>query len=342
MATFTELPSKQIRVQVRIKGLYRSGTFPNKTDAKKWAADIESQAKHLIRDGYQPIPNGFSVGDLIDLYLKEIAPSGRSKKATVNMLYRKLGSQKLKNLNPIVLRDFVQTRIGEGAGGVTIAGDLSALGTILKFGRHGKKIDLDPEITKSARADLSARNINTRGEEREREPTEAELQLLYDYWESNKRIKVPIATIIKLAIKTTIRLSEICNLDISDIDAKNKTAKILDRKDPRRKIGNHQTIPLLPDAWAIVEPIIKNKTEGKLFDANAKTVSSRFTRDCAKLKIKDLHFHDSRHKATGDLFRAGLALPEVALLTGHKTWEQLRRYTQLTASDVHAKFKSLK
>jgi integrase len=324
-----------------MKGLYRSETFPNKTEAKKWAANIESQASHLIREGYQPIPNGFTLGDLINLYLKEIAPDGRSKKATVNMLNKKLGSQKLKNLNPAVLRDFVEERISEGAGGVTIAGDLSALGTILKFGRHGKKIDLDTEITKSARADLSARNINTRGQEREREPTEAELEILYSYWESNKQIKVPITAVVKLALATSMRLSEICNLTVSDIDVKNKTAKIRDRKDPRRKVGNHQTIPLLPQAWSIIEPMVKDKKEGRLFNANAKSISARFTRDCAKLKIIDLHFHDTRHKATGDLFKVGLAIPEVALLTGHKTWEQLRRYTHVKAADVHKKFKNL-
>jgi len=106
-------------------------------------------------------------------------------------------------------------------------------------------------------------------------------------------------------------------------------------------VHGYALLPLLPEAGAIVEPIIKDKKEGRLFDANPRSVSARFTRDCAKLKIKDLHFHDTRHKATGDLFKAGLAIPEVALLTGHKTWAQLRRYTHVKASDVHAKFKKL-
>lgn len=342
MATYTKLPSKHWRAQVRMKGLYRSATFPLKQDAVEWANKIESQARHLIMDGYQPIPNGFTVGDLIDLYIAEVEPNGRSKRATMNMIKKKLGLQKLKNLNPIVLRDFVEKRISDGAGGVTIAGDLSTLGSILKYGKYAKKLDLNPDITKSARSELNTRNIDTRGNEREREPTEIELKMLYEYWGENDRIQIPMIDIVKFALATTMRLGEICNLDISDIDADNKTAFIRDRKDPKRKMGNHQTIPLLPEAWKIVAPILKLRKEGKLFKANARSVSARFTRSCIKLQIKDLRFHDCRHKATGDLFRAGLLIPEVALLTGHKTWTQLRRYTKITASDVHEKFEGLK
>jgi hypothetical protein len=32
----------------------------------------------------------------------------------------------------------------------------------------------------------------------------------------------------------------------------------------------------------------------------------------------------------------GLSIPQVALLTGHKTWAMLRRYTDIKPADVHA------
>ena len=32
----------------------------------------------------------------------------------------------------------------------------------------------------------------------------------------------------------------------------------------------------------------------------------------------------------------GLDIPRVALLTGHKTWAMLRRYTDIKPADVHA------
>lgn len=53
-------------------------------------------------------------------------------------------------------------------------------------------------------------------------------------------------------------------------------------------------------------------------------------------QIIDLHFHDLRHRATAEFFRMGLDIPRVALLTGHKTWSMLRRYTKIKPEDVHA------
>ncbi|MGA9412261.1 MAG: tyrosine-type recombinase/integrase [Roseobacter sp.] len=52
--------------------------------------------------------------------------------------------------------------------------------------------------------------------------------------------------------------------------------------------------------------------------------------------IEDLHFHDLRHLAITELFRAGLPVQLVAVVSGHKDWKHLKRYTQLCAADVHA------
>lgn len=51
--------------------------------------------------------------------------------------------------------------------------------------------------------------------------------------------------------------------------------------------------------------------------------------------IYDLKFHDLRHEATSRLFEAGLTIERVALVTGHKDWEMLRRYTLLKPKDLH-------
>ena len=54
--------------------------------------------------------------------------------------------------------------------------------------------------------------------------------------------------------------------------------------------------------------------------------------DC--LHIEDLRFHDLRREAATRLFEAGLSIEKVALVTGHKTWEMLRRYTRLKPEDL--------
>jgi site-specific recombinase XerD len=54
------------------------------------------------------------------------------------------------------------------------------------------------------------------------------------------------------------------------------------------------------------------------------------------LKIKNLHFHDLRHEATSRLFEAGFSIEQVALVTGHKDWKMLRRYTHLRPEHLHS------
>jgi integrase len=85
-----------------------------------------------------------------------------------------------------------------------------------------------------------------------------------------------------------------------------------------------------------VEPILREREIGYLFPVRASSTSTAFTRACTALEIEDLHFHDLRHRATAQFFRMGLDIPRVALLTGHKTWAMLRRYTDIKPADVHA------
>lgn len=321
--------------------MYRGETFTLKRDAQAWAQQIEVQAEHIVASGYQPVPEGYSVGDLIDGYACECNMGGRTKQATHAMLNRELGSISLKRLNSIHLRDFIDRRQQAGAGGVTIAADLSFFGAILKWGKHSRRMDLPTDLVRDARRDLSARKVSTRSVERDREPTSTELERLYAYWRDNKRQTIPMATLCAFALATAMRQEEICSIQLEDVNVEKRTVIIRDRKDPRKKEGNHQTVPLLPAAWAIVEPILSERKVGRIFPYAAASVSTAFTRACAKLGIDDLHFHDLRHKATGDLFRLGLEIPQVALITGHKTWTQLKRYTHTKAEDVHAALKVL-
>lgn len=340
MSTITELPSGKWRAQVRRKGVYKAATFTKKSAAVKWASEAEEQAESAGRRGLLPVPKDAKLSDLIAKYLKDTKPTGKTKLATLAMLNRELGGVHLERLGAVHLRDFIDKRQDAGAGGVTIAADLSYLSTVLKWAKDVRQLDLDPEIAQNARKSLMARKLSTRSDEREREPTEEELAKLYAHWAAKDRQLIPMQTICEFALATAMRLGEICNLQTADIkvDIDNPTVIIRDRKDPKKKQGNDQHVPLLPAAWAIVQPRM-GEHPTLLFPYSARSVSTSFTRACKSLGIEDLHFHDLRHCATAALFRQGLGIPEVSILTGHKTWSMLRRYTKITAADVLAKFK---
>lgn len=337
MPTFTQLPSGRWRVQVRRGGAYKAATFDKKRDAEDWGREVESQSKLVAVKGFEPPPGDATLSDLIDGYQDLHAREPRKTRlATLTRLKADpLGKVRLRALSALHFRDFVDRRQGDGAGGVTIAGDLSTISAVLKWGRHVRRLDLPVELATDARRDLPYRGLKTRGTERDREPTDAELSRLYAHWQ-NDRQRIPMETLCRFALATAMRQDEICRIEIEDVDHNARTVVIRDRKDPREREGNDQTVPLLPDAWAIVQPILRERTSGNVFPHRAASVSTAFTRACKALGIEGLHFHDLRHRATADLFRMGLDIPRVALMTGHKTWTQLKRYTNIKPADVHA------
>jgi len=42
-----------------------------------------------------------------------------------------------------------------------------------------------------------------------------------------------------------------------------------------------------------------------------------------------------RHEGTSRLFEAGFRIEQVSLVTGHKDWKMLRRYTHLKPESLH-------
>lgn len=257
------------------------------------------------------------------------------------MLKNKLGNVQLVKLSALVLHDFIDAREAEGAGGVTITADLYFLSGALKWAYFTRHLNVPYELALAARAGLKHRkNLNTRSVERDREPTGQELDILYGYWRGRPRQNIDMPTVVKFALSTGMRLGEICRIRIEDINFTDKIVIIRDRKDPVNKVGNDQEVPLLPDAWSIVKQVVCTRERGRVFPYKAESVSAAFTRACKNLAIDGLHFHDLRHKATADLFRAGLDTPFVAIMTGHKTWAMLRRYTSIKAVDVHKFFLS--
>ena len=137
-----------------------------------------------------------------------------------------------------------------------------------------------------------------------------------------------------------MRQDEICRIRRQDVDAATRTVIVRDRKDPREKSGNHQKIPLLNvtgiDAWQLLQEQAKISESGdRVFPYNGRSVGTAFRSACRELGIDDLHFHDLRHEAASRLFEAGLAIEQVALVTGHRDWKMLKRYTHLRPEDLH-------
>ncbi|WP_257883729.1 tyrosine-type recombinase/integrase [Roseobacter insulae] len=75
--------------------------------------------------------------------------------------------------------------------------------------------------------------------------------------------------------------------------------------------------------------------EGRIVPYNSRSVGTAFRRACVEVSVKDLHFRDLRHEGTSRLFKAGVAIEQVSLVTGRKDWTMLRRYPQLRPEALH-------
>ena len=83
-------------------------------------------------------------------------------------------------------------------------------------------------------------------------------------------------------------------------------------------------------------------SKGRIFPAPAQSVSRAFQRATDDTGIADLRFHDLRHDGASRLFEAGWAIEQVALVTGHRDWNMLRRYTKLRAEYLIADRRTLR
>jgi integrase len=204
---------------------------------------------------------------------------------------------------------------------------------------HGLKVNT--EAVRLARIALRRMGAIGRGQERDRRPTQDELDTLFARFTSNQRNTLPMSEIVRFAIATAMRLDEIVRIEWRQLDARTRTILVENRKDPRNKDGNDQRVPLLAvtgfDAFEILE---KRRREsggvGRCFPYNGKSIGTSFRRTCEEAGIADLHFHDLRHEGTSRLFEAGLTIEQVPLVTGHKDWKMLKRYTQLRPENLHA------
>lgn len=346
MASIRRQKSGRWRVQVRRKGRALSETFIRHEDARAWALEAEREIDRGESPRKSKISKLSTFGDLVDLHIadmKEVGKApGRSKDATLRMLKRELGKRKVVELDRDRFIAFGKARAAEGAGPMTLSIDIGMIKLVLQHAAavHGLRVSV--EAVDLGRYALKRLGLVGKGNERDRRPTEDELESLVSHFDSNPRQIIPMGRIIKFAVATALRQEEIGRLVWDDLNVRTKIVTVRDRKDPRQKKGNDQRIPLLSvsgyDALALIEEQRSERTNAdlRIFPYHHKSVGTAFTRACKTLKIIDLHFHDLRHEATSRLFEAGFKIEQVALVTGHKDWKMLRRYTHLKPESLHA------
>lgn len=68
-----------------------------------------------------------------------------------------------------------------------------------------------------------------------------------------------------------MRIGEVCKILWTDVDQENRSVVVRDRKDPRKKSGNHMIVPLLGEAWNILQK--QPRTAERIFPYNSRSVT---------------------------------------------------------------------
>jgi len=283
------------------------------------------------------------LGELIDLQIKDLGEVrrqiSRTKAFALDKLKREIGEVKLAELTRQRIITYCKDRAKAGAGPVTVMIDLSFISSTLLHASTVHGIAVPTQEVSMARSALLRLGLIAEAAERDRRPTQDELDRIIAYHDTNPKQRIPIGRIVKFAVATGMRRDEICSLVWQDVNLTTSIAIVRNRKHPRRKMGNHQKVPLLDvtgyDAVALLhEQRAVGLGTDRVFPYCARSVGTAFGRGCKVLAIKDLRFHDLRHEATSRLFEAGFDIPEVSLVTGHKDWKMLRRYLHLQAHQL--------
>jgi integrase len=313
-----------------------SKSFPTKSLASEWARKIESEMDASQYQDSRSL-NSITFGDLIDKYTAEIGAVrsfGKNKAAVLIAVKAALGNVPLSGLTAERLNEYVDGRRAGGAGGVTVSIDLTYIGGVLRTASAIWKMPVNQTAVSDARARLAHLGVSIKSKERTRRPTHHEIEQLCNHFNNKgSRQRIPMADLICFAIASAMRLGEIIGLRWADLNEADRTIIIRNRKHPTEKSGNDQEVPLLGEAFDIVKRQLRHGE--RIFPIQDGTVSSIFPRARKILGIEDLTFHDLRHEGVSRLFEQGYSIEQVALVSGHRDWKMLARYTQIRAKDLH-------
>lgn len=345
MASITELPSGSWRVQIRRKGHKPiSETFSTEKLATAFAKKKETQLEQIKATGGIKPEKGLKFADCIDDYLANSREFQRSAMAIYKRLRATIGIVSLVDVNYDFLTMFAQERMVGKSSGVTVAGDLSLITSVLRYCKKKRKLDVDAYAADRVRKELGE-DHKIKSNELEIIPTEDELQKIIRYFDNDRPRTIEMSPLIRFAVATGMRQEEICRILIEDVDSNPESPSVLirERKHPTEKLSRNERVPLLPEAWVIAQQAIGSRKSGCIFPYNSRSVGAAYRRARAGAGVTSgTRFHDLRHLAVTNFFAIGLSVPQVAVMSGHRDWQTLKRYTHIKAKDVQRAYRELK
>lgn len=346
MASIVKTPAGTWKAVIRKQGWPTTAkTFRTKRDAEDWARRIEDE---MVRGVYiQRAPSErMTVQLALQRYLSEVTPtkklsSQRGEKIKAKPLEAFFGRYSLAAVTPDLVAKYRDDRLAGKRSGErnksplkpnTVRLELALLGHMFNIAikEWGIGLVANPVAMIRRPAPGAGRDRRLSREEQER------LLAAVD-----KHSNPMLGWIVRIALETGMRSSEITGLRRSQIDLQRRLARLTDTKN-----SSARTVPLTATAAKAFEQALNNPvrpidTELLFFGEPGKDKKRRaynFNKVWLAIKaeagVVDFKFHDLRHEAVSRLVEMGLSDQEVAAISGHKSMQMLKRYTHLRAEDL--------
>ena len=212
----------------------------------------------------------------------------------------------------------------------TRANYMSHLGSIVAIARPMWGYPLDQQAMKDAFVVCNRMGITGKSKARDRRPALEELDKIMEHYGDRERRRpgmAPMRKLVAFAIFSTRRQEEICRIEWADLDEEGSRVLVRDMKNPGEKIGNNVWCDLPSEALAIIKSM--PNIGDRIFPYSSDALSASFTRATAFLGFPDLNFHDLRHEGVSRLFEIGTSIPRAAAVSGHRSWQSMKRYTHI-------------
>jgi integrase len=334
----------QLLIKREGKIVHREGrTFDRKQAASAW---LEKREKELAKPGAlerleAPDP---ILAAAIDRYTDEsIKKIGRTKAQVLRAIKTyDIANKKCSEITSADVIAFANQLIIKVTP-QTVANYLSHLAAVFAVAKPAWGYPLDRSAMNDAFVVAKRLGIASKSRERDRRPTLDELDKILEHFGERLRRRpssIPMQKVIGFAVFSTRRLEEITRVLWKDLDVEGSRILVRDMKNPGEKVGNDIWCEIPPEALQIILSMPRKAAE--IFPYCGDTIGTNFTRACQLLNIIDLHFHDLRHDGVSRLFEIGRNIPQVAAVSGHRSWTSLKRYTHLRqAGDKYAGWKWL-
>ena len=179
-----------------------------------------------------------------------------------------------------------------------------------------------PEILDVKSADLAMKSLETVAEE------------------TGELTAIRNLAMVELLYATGARVSELCGLDLKDVDYERQTIRVIGKGNKERVIPVGRPAIAALEKWLVVRPQLANQSSANaiFLGARGKRIDQRQVREVV-YKTIELGPHALRHSAATHLLEGGADLRTVQEILGHASLTTTQIYTHVSAERLHSAFK---